>query len=180
MTNTLTVAKHLKEVGFSEAQATALTRAIEAAATAKAELVAARMSRDLAAIIQRSDPKLEHSDARFETTTRDQTRRIAAIVFSAIAFTASCRISSESRRQRKGASKNRNREQTTSEARDAQPPQRVGPSRRFARRSGSRRYAPPLPRPDRPSSPGLIFEEVLEDLKLGEFRWNCDASIPAH
>ena len=26
---------------------------------------------------------------------------------------------------------------------------------------------------------GFIFEEVLEDLRPGEFRWNCDASIPA-
>jgi hypothetical protein len=84
MTNTLTVAKNLKEAGFSEAQAAALTRAIEAAANAKAELVAARMSRDLAAIIQRRDPEFEHSDTRFENTTRDQTRRIATIAFSAI------------------------------------------------------------------------------------------------
>jgi hypothetical protein len=82
MTNTLTVAKNLKEAGFSEAQAAALTRAIEAAANAKAELVAARMSRDLAAIIQRRDPEFEHSDT--ENTTRDQTRRIATIAFSAI------------------------------------------------------------------------------------------------
>src|SRR5580698_5050540 len=58
--------------------------------------------------------------------------------------------------------KNRNGEQTTLKARDARPPQRVGPSRRFVRRSGSRRYAPPLPQPDRPRSPGFIFEEVLE------------------
>jgi hypothetical protein len=95
MTDTLTVAEKLKEVGFSEAQAAALTRAIEAAATAKAELVEARMNKDLAAIIERSDAKLEASNARFEAsnakleaafekTARDQTRWFATIVFSAI------------------------------------------------------------------------------------------------
>ena len=95
MTDTLTVAEKLKEVGFSDTQAAALTRAIEAAATAKAELVEARMNKDLAAIIERSDAKLEASNARFEAsnakleaafekTARDQTRWFATIVFSAI------------------------------------------------------------------------------------------------
>ena len=94
MTDTLTVAEKLKEAGFSEAQAAALTRAIEAAATAKAELVEARMNKDLAAIIERSDAKFERSDARFasnakleaaiEKTARDQTRWFATIVFSAM------------------------------------------------------------------------------------------------
>ena len=95
MTDTLTVAEKLKEAGFSEAQAAALTRAIEAAATAKAELVEARMNKDLAAIIERSDPKfeqinaqtnarLEANNASFEKTVREQTRWIATIVFSAI------------------------------------------------------------------------------------------------
>ena len=51
MTDTLTVAEKLKEAGFSETQAAALTRAIEAAATAKAELVEARMNKDLETII---------------------------------------------------------------------------------------------------------------------------------
>jgi hypothetical protein len=88
MTDTLTVAEKLKEVGFSEAQAAALTRAIEAAATAKAELVEARMNKDLAAIIERSDAKFEASNAKLEAaiekTARDQTRWFATIVFSAI------------------------------------------------------------------------------------------------
>jgi hypothetical protein len=88
MTDTLTVAEKLKEVGFSEAQAAALTRAIEAAATAKAELVEARMNKDLAAIIERSDAKSEATNARLEAaiekTARDQTRWFATIVFSAI------------------------------------------------------------------------------------------------
>jgi hypothetical protein len=88
MTDTLTVAEKLKEVGFSEAQAAALTRAIEAAATAKAELVEARMNKDLAAIIERSDAKSEAANARLEAaiekTARDQTRWFATIVFSAI------------------------------------------------------------------------------------------------
>ena len=91
----LTVAEKLKEAGFSEVQAAALTRAIEAAATAKAELVEARMNKDLETIIERSDAKFERSDARFEAsnakleaaiekTARDQTRWFATIVFSAI------------------------------------------------------------------------------------------------
>jgi hypothetical protein len=99
MTDTLTVAEKLKEAGFSETQAAALTRAIEAAATAKAELVEARMNKDLAAIIERSDAKFEQinaqTNARFEAsnakleaaiekTARDQTRWFATIVFSAI------------------------------------------------------------------------------------------------
>jgi hypothetical protein len=86
MTNTLTVAENLKDAGFSEAQATALTCAIEAAATARAELVAARVNRDLAAIFRHSNPKFEPRDVRFEITDRHQTRRITAIVFSAIAI----------------------------------------------------------------------------------------------
>jgi hypothetical protein len=88
MTDTLTVAEKLKEAGFSEVQAAALTRAIEAAATAKAELVEARMNKDLAAIIERSDAKFEASNAKLEAaiekTARDQTRWFATIVFSAI------------------------------------------------------------------------------------------------
>jgi hypothetical protein len=88
MTDTLTVAEKLKEVGFSETQAAALTRAIEAAATAKAELVEARMNKDLATIIERSDAKIEASNAKLEAaiekTARDQTRWFATIVFSAI------------------------------------------------------------------------------------------------
>jgi hypothetical protein len=95
MTDTLTVAEKLKEVGFSDTQAAALTRAIEAAATAKAELVEARMNKDLETIIERSDAKFERSDARLEAsnakleaaiekTARDQTRWFATIVFSAI------------------------------------------------------------------------------------------------
>jgi hypothetical protein len=95
MTDTLTVAEKLKEAGFSEAQAAALTRAIEAAATAKAELVEAQMNKDLAAIIERSDAKFEQINAKSEASTakletslertvRDQTRWIATIVFSAI------------------------------------------------------------------------------------------------
>jgi hypothetical protein len=88
MTDTLTVAEKLKEVGFSEVQAAALTRAIEAAATAKAELVEARMNKDLAAVIERSDAKIEASNAKLEAaiekTARDQTRWFATIVFSAI------------------------------------------------------------------------------------------------
>ena len=77
MTDTLTVVEKLKEAGFSEVQAAALTRAIEAVATAKAELVEARMNKDLETIIERSD-------ASFEKTVREQTRWIATIVFSAI------------------------------------------------------------------------------------------------
>jgi hypothetical protein len=106
MTDTLTVAEKLKDVGFSEAQAAALTRAIEAAATAKAELVEARMNKDLAAVIERSDSKFEQINAQtnarleasnakleasnakleaaIEKTARDQTRWFATIVFSAI------------------------------------------------------------------------------------------------
>ena len=88
MTDTLTVAEKLKEVGFSEMQAAALTCAIEAAATAKAELVEARMNKDLATIIERSDAKIEASNAKLEAaiekTARDQTRWFATIVFSAI------------------------------------------------------------------------------------------------
>ena len=88
MTDTLTVAEKLKEVGFSDTQAAALTRAIEAAATAKAELVEARMNKDLATIIERSDAKIEASNAKLEAaiekTARDQTRWFATIVFSAI------------------------------------------------------------------------------------------------
>jgi regulator of RNase E activity RraB len=95
MTDTLTVAEKLKEVGFSEAQAAALTRAIEATATAKAELVEAQMNKDLAAIIERSDAKFEANNAKFEAsnakleasiekTARDQTRWFATILFSAI------------------------------------------------------------------------------------------------
>jgi hypothetical protein len=88
MTDTLTVAEKLKEAGFSETQAAALTRAIEAAATAKAELVEARMNKDLAAVIERSDAKFEASNAKLEAaiekTARDQTRWFATIVFSAI------------------------------------------------------------------------------------------------
>jgi hypothetical protein len=77
MTDTLTVAEKLKEAGFSEPQAAALTRAIEAAATAKAELVEARMNKDLETVVERTN-------ASFEKTVREQTRWIATIVFSAI------------------------------------------------------------------------------------------------
>ena len=77
MTDTLTVAEKLKEVGFSEAQAAALTCAIDAAALGKAKLVEARMNKDLETIIERSN-------ASFEKTVREQTRWIATIVFSAI------------------------------------------------------------------------------------------------
>ena len=77
MTDTLTVAEKLKEAGFSEVQAAALTRAIEAAATAKAELVEARMNKDLETVVERTN-------ASFEKTARDQTRWFATIVFSAI------------------------------------------------------------------------------------------------
>jgi hypothetical protein len=77
MTDTLTVAEKLKEAGFSEVQAAALTRAIEAAATAKAELVEARMNKDLETVVERTN-------ASFEKTVREQTRWIATIVFSAI------------------------------------------------------------------------------------------------
>jgi hypothetical protein len=62
----------LKEAGFSEVQAAALTRAIEAAATAKAELVEARMNKDLATTTERSDAKFERSNASFEKTVRDK------------------------------------------------------------------------------------------------------------
>jgi hypothetical protein len=77
MTDTLTVAEKLKEAGFSEMQAAALTRAIEAAATAKAELVEARMNKDLETVVERTN-------ASFEKTVRERTRWIATIVFSAI------------------------------------------------------------------------------------------------
>jgi hypothetical protein len=77
MTDTLTVAEKLKEAGFSEVQAAALTRAIEAVATAKAELVEARMNKDLETVVERTN-------ASFEKTVREQTRWIATIVFSAI------------------------------------------------------------------------------------------------
>jgi hypothetical protein len=80
----LTVAEKLKEAGSSEVQAAALTRAIEAAATAKAELVEARMNKDLETSIERSDAKFERSNASFEKTVREQIRWIAIIVFSAI------------------------------------------------------------------------------------------------
>ena len=73
----LTVAEKLKEAGFSEVQAAALTRAIEAAATAKAELVEARMNKDLETVVERTN-------ASFEKTVRERTRWIATIVFSAI------------------------------------------------------------------------------------------------
>jgi hypothetical protein len=42
-----------------------LTRVIEAAATAKAELVEARMNKDLETSIERSDAKFERSNASF-------------------------------------------------------------------------------------------------------------------
>jgi hypothetical protein len=77
MTDTLTVVEKLKEAGFSEVQAAALTRAIEAIATAKAELVEARMNKDLETVVERTN-------ASFEKTVREQTRWIATIVFSAI------------------------------------------------------------------------------------------------
>ena len=77
MTDTLTVVEKLKEAGFSETHAAALTRAIEAAATAKAELVEARMNKDLETVVERTN-------ASFEKTVREQTRWIATIVFSAI------------------------------------------------------------------------------------------------
>jgi hypothetical protein len=80
----LTVAEKLKEAGSSEVQAAALTRAIEAAATAKAELVEARMNKDLETSIERSDAKFERSNASFEKTVREQIRWIATIVFSPI------------------------------------------------------------------------------------------------
>jgi hypothetical protein len=76
MTDTLTVVEKLKEAGFSEVQAAALTRAIEAVATAKAELVEARMNKDLETVVERTN-------ASFEKTVREQTRWIATIVFSA-------------------------------------------------------------------------------------------------
>jgi L-2-hydroxyglutarate oxidase LhgO len=77
MTDTLTVVEKLKEAGFSEVQAAALTRAIEAVATAKAELVEARMNKDLETVVERTN-------ASFEKTVREQTRWTATIVFSAI------------------------------------------------------------------------------------------------
>jgi hypothetical protein len=77
MTDTLTVVEKLKEAGFSQVQAAALTRAIEAVATAKAELVEARMNKDLETVVERTN-------ASFEKTVREQTRWIATIVFSAI------------------------------------------------------------------------------------------------
>jgi hypothetical protein len=77
MTDTLTVVEKLKEAGFSEVQAAALTRTIEAVATAKAELVEARMNKDLETVVERTN-------ASFEKTVREQTRWIATIVFSAI------------------------------------------------------------------------------------------------
>ena len=95
MTDTLTTAEKLKEAGFSETQSAALTRAVEAVATAKAELLEARMNRDLAAVIERSDAKFEASNAKLEAnnakleaaiekTARSQTVWFATIVFSAI------------------------------------------------------------------------------------------------
>jgi hypothetical protein len=88
MTDTLTIAEKLKEAGFSEIQAAALTRAIDAASAAKADLVEARMNRDLAAVIERSDAKFEQTNAKFEAaierTVREQTRWFATIVFSGI------------------------------------------------------------------------------------------------
>ena len=99
MTDTLTIAEKLKEAGFSEIQAAALIRAIDAAAAAKAELVEARMNKDLAAVIERSDAKFEQTNSKFEAaiehtnakleatierTVRDQTRWFATIVFSGI------------------------------------------------------------------------------------------------
>jgi hypothetical protein len=54
-----------------------MTRAIEAAATAKAELVQTRMNKDLETVVERTN-------ASFEKTVREQTRWIATIVFSAI------------------------------------------------------------------------------------------------
>ena len=49
----------------------------EAVATAKAELVEARMNKDLETVVERTN-------ASFEKTVREQTRWIATIVFSAI------------------------------------------------------------------------------------------------
>jgi hypothetical protein len=43
----------------------------------------------------------------------------------------------------------------------------------------SRRFAPPLPRPVRPRSRILSSRTTLDEMKPGENRWNCVASIPA-
>jgi hypothetical protein len=77
MTDTLTVAEKLKEAGFPKYEAAALICAIEAAATAKPELVEARMNKDLKTVVERTN-------AGVEKTVREQTRWIATIVFSAI------------------------------------------------------------------------------------------------
>jgi hypothetical protein len=87
MTDTLTVAEKLNEVGFSEVQAAALMGAIEAAATAKAKL-AGPLNKDPAAVIERSDARFEQTNAKFEAaierTVREETRWLATIVFSRI------------------------------------------------------------------------------------------------
>ena len=88
-------------------------------------------------------------------------------------------ISSESGRQRNGASK---------AGKESRQHHKHGTS---GRRKGWVRSAASLGGPDPGATrrlcpgriaralPDFIFEEVLEDLKSGEFRWNCDASIPA-
>jgi hypothetical protein len=45
----------------------------EAVATAKAELVEARMNKDLAAVIERNAAAIERTNASFEKTVREQT-----------------------------------------------------------------------------------------------------------
>ena len=92
--------------------------------------------------------------------------------------TASHCISSESGRQRKGTSRagrenKRHRKHGT-------------PSRRKGRVRSAASLGGPDPGATRRLCPGriarallgFIFEEVLEDLRPGEFRWNCDASTP--
>ena len=92
--------------------------------------------------------------------------------------TASHCISSESVRQRKGTSRagrenKRHRKHGT-------------PSRRKGRVRSAASLGGPDPGATRRLCPGriarallgFIFEEVLEDLRPGEFRWNCDASTP--
>ncbi len=69
---------------------------------------------------------------------------------------------------------------TYERARDARPPQRVGPSRRL-RSSG------PNPGASRRLCPGRYARALrvsssrttLDQMKPGENRWNCVASIPA-
>src|SRR5262245_32674419 len=75
MIDTLSIAERLKEAGFSEVQAAALTRAIERYATDHISLVEERMNTELARGTQALADAIKRSDEQFKLSNEEFKRR---------------------------------------------------------------------------------------------------------